>query len=256
MSAPSPLPSRFPLPWAADWGEDWRGLWMVLACQGARQVFRWIPPGEFLMGSPEDEEGRYDDESLHLVRISRGFWLGETTVTQALWLALGLENPSGFQGLQRPVENVSWNDIHESFLPAFNRLHPELNARLPSEAEWEYACRAGTRTAFHFGDRIDLDKVNYQGTWELDFWKWGKGALRKTVDVSRYPPNPWGLYQMHGNVWEWCRDEYQTNMGRERVMRGGSWIGGGRETRSAHRGTYPPNVSRADVGFRLALDQR
>ena len=265
------LPERFPQPWASAWGEDRFGLWMALQINDVSHVFRWIAPGRFMMGSPNDEAGRFDREDYHEVTISRGFWLGETTVTQALWEALGLDNPSHFKNPQRPTESVSWEQIQQEFLPAFNQQHPDLNARLPWEAEWEYACRAGTQTAFHFGEQIYLQHANYRGTWEYKSDQWGEGALKQTTDVKRYPCNDWGLYDMHGNVWEWCADSWQQHLGtdmvsdpwnaqsddnesgHDRVIRGGSWIDDGRSARSAYRRRYEPAFRFNTLGFRLAL---
>jgi formylglycine-generating enzyme required for sulfatase activity len=162
------------------------------------------------MGSPETEADRYNDEVQHEVTLTQGFWLAETTVTQALWQAIKGDNLSHFKGDNRPVERVSWDDTQE-FIQQLNTilqtLQPEYAFRLPTEAEWEVACRAGTQTPFNFDGDLSLNKVNYRGTWD-DYSNWGKGALQATAEVKSYPCNAWGLYEMHGNVWEWCQDDW------------------------------------------------
>ena len=158
------------------------------------------------MGSPESEPERGNDETQHRVILRRGFWLAETTCTQALWQAVLGENPSQFTGDDRPVERVSWDDV-QRFLARLNEAVPDLALRLPTEAEWEYACRAGTTAAFWFGDQITPEQVNYHGRYPYAGGK--RGVYRKeTVAVQALPCNSWGLYQMHGNVWEWCQDRY------------------------------------------------
>ncbi|GJL76006.1 formylglycine-generating enzyme family protein [Nitrosomonas sp.] len=262
-------PPVFPYPWASAWGEDRYGLWMALDIKGVRAIFRWIMPGTFWMGSPDHEKGRADWEDRHHVTISRGFWFGETAVTQALWQAVMGENSSHFKGDELPVEQVSWHDV-DAFIDKLNSFYPALKTRLPWEAEWEYACRAGSETAFHFGDDLTLEKVNYRGIWE---WKsakeWGKDARQSTAKVKSYPCNDWGLYEMHGNVWEWCADDWQKHPGTQsqvdpwrqenqgagegRVVRGGSWGDLGRFVRSALRFMVAPDDRSHDLGFRLAL---
>ena len=260
-------PPVFPYTWASDWGEDQYGLWMALICKDVRHVFRWILPGHFMMGSATNEKGRYDDEDQHLVTVSRGFWLAETTVTQALWQAVMKQNPSHFKGEQRPVEQVSWEDS-QAFIDQLNQLYPDLNVRLPWEAEWEYACRAGNNSVFNFGDELNLDKVNYNGHWDqLEFTDHAK---QETAEVKSYSCNDWGLHEMHGNVWEWCEDVWQHNLGKEsvadlwnkqsfveagakRVVHGGSWSNFGRVVRSAFRFRHSPDVRLSILGFRLAL---
>lgn len=216
-----------------------------------------------MMGSPGNEEGRTILEDLHQVTLTKGFWLGETTVTQALWQAVMDESPSRFKGDDRPVENVSWNDC-QKFIEALNQVHPDLQLRLPWETEWEYACRAGTGTPFSFGGKDDLilEKVNYSNKWnESD-------SNGKTKPVKSYPANDWGLYEMHGNTWEWCQDIWREHLGATdvinsegqsvskeayRVIRGGSWVNFGGLCRSAVRFGYGPSDHDGSIGFRLAL---
>ena len=252
--------------WAADAGRDQYGLYADAEIAGVILRFRWIEPTSFMMGSPEDKDKNkkehYDDETQHQVNLTQGYWLAETACTQALWQAVMHENPSHFQGKNRPVENVSWDDI-EQFFNRTERNDPELKLRLPTEAEWENACRAKTETAFHFGSDIALDQVNYRGTWD-DYDSWGEGALQQTAEVKSYPPNAWGLCEMHGNVWEWCQDWYGAypsgpvtdpqgpDAGKSRVLRGGSWFYDGRYCRSAYRNDIDPSYRYYDFGFRLA----
>jgi formylglycine-generating enzyme len=196
------FPNPFPTPWAGEWGEDEFSLWMALTFQGVRQVFRWVLPGAFLMGSPEDEPERWAEyETQHPVTLTQGYWLADTACTQALWQAVMGENPAAFQGdVNNPVEQVSWNNVQE-FIIRLNNSVPELEAYLPTEAQWEYACRAGTTTPFSFGKNITPEQVNYDGNHPYAGDK--KGLFRKkTVPVKSLPPNPWGLYEIHGNVWE------------------------------------------------------
>ena len=274
------LPTDFPAPWASDWGEDECGLWMSFSYQGVRQALRWILPGEFLMGSPGDEPQREDDETRHRVRLTQGFWLAETPCTQALWQAVMGHNPSVFQGEDRPVENVNWDDA-QAFLAFCNSIIPELALRLPTEAEWEYACRACTSTPFWFGRQVKPEQVNYNGNYPYAGGE--KGSYRReTVPVYALPCNTWGLYQMHGNVWEWCQDWYAPYAlasadtaaahsgtaadvttvnpggpaeGVSRVLRGGSWAVVARDARPAQRLAARPGNHRGFYGFPLARGQ-
>ena len=256
-------PESFPDRWASEWGEDKYGLWMAFHYKQVRHVMRWIEPGTFMMGSPENEVERETwgaDETLHQVTLSQGFWLGATTVTQELWQAVTGDNPSRFKGDQRPVEQVSWEDA-QKFMAELNKEIPGLELDLPTEAQWEYACRAGTITPFFFGENISTDQVNYNTAGGE------KGSYQgETVEVKALPCNDWGLYQMHGNVWEWCRDwlgDYPLvpvvdpsgsagGITSSRVFRGGSWFDYSRSCRSASRNGSQQDNRRLTLGFRLA----
>ncbi len=259
------LPDDFPAAWAQEWGEDAQGLWMTMAYKGVAYRFRWLTPGRFSMGSPEDEAERElpgTDETRHEVILPRGLWLGETPVTQALWAAAMGANPSHFEGPERPVEQVSWEDA-QGFIARLNGERDDLLLRLPGEAEWEYACRAGTDTPFWFGEQISTGQANYNGNYP--YADGPKGEYRhETVEVRALPANAWGLYQMHGNVWEWCQDWYGEypqdpvrdprgpEMGSWRVLRGGGWSGFAWWLRSAYRYRRGPGDRFDFAGFRLA----
>src|SRR5262249_47079270 len=147
-----------------------------------------------------------DDETLHRVTLTQGFHLGVHQVTQAQWQAIMGNNPSNFTGNDRPVEMVSWNDC----VDFCKRLGEKTGMwfRLPTEAEWEYACRAGTTTPFHFGETISTDQANYDGNYT--YGNGTRGVYRKrTKPAGSFPANAWGLHEMHGNVWEWCQDGYE-----------------------------------------------
>ena len=251
--------------WAQAMGRDRYGIYADFVFKGVQQRMRWIEPGHFLMGSPENEAGRYDDEVQHEVTVSQGFWLADTTVTQALWRAVMGDDPSHFKGDSRPVEQVGWEDV-QAFIEKLNRTHSDLTVGLPTEAQWEYACRGGGTGLFNFEGELSLEKVNYRGTWEYDSDKWSEGARRETAEVKSYPCNAWGLYEMHGNVWEWCGDYWQEQLSVEpvvdpegpqegvtRVVRGGSWVDLGRFVRSSFRNHLAPDYRRGNLGFRLSL---
>ncbi|HRF04629.1 MAG TPA: formylglycine-generating enzyme family protein [Accumulibacter sp.] len=261
-----PLPAPFPTPLTSDLVEDHFGLSLVLSVGNARQTFRWIEAGEFLMGSTTDEAERGLSEKLHEVRLSRGFWLANTACTQAFWLAVWPVNPSCFQQqADNPVENISWHDA-QGFIAELNRRLPTLQARLPSEAEWEYACRAGTATPFAFGQQITPEQVNYHGGYPYADGQPGP-YREQTVPAASLPANPWGLFEMHGNVWEWCADWYAeypgerqvdpvgAKYGKQRVLRGGTWSDPGRYARSANRSRIEPAYRPRSSGFRIALTQ-
>jgi hypothetical protein len=250
--------------WAHDFGLDEYGVYADLKIGRVVQRFRWIAPGEFAMGSPSTEAERDGDEIPHPVVLTRGFWLADTACTQALWQAVMGSNPSRFQDdAENPVEQVSWNEVQE-FLARLNGQVEGLGARLPTEAEWEYGCRAGTATPFWFGHTITPEQVNYDGN--HPYAGGAQGLYRqRTVPVKALPANGWGLYQMHGNVWEWCADGYGAYGDGEaidpvgpaasanRVLRGGSWFSYGRHSRSACRLRYVPGYRNVYIGFRLAL---
>ncbi len=251
--------------WADRSGRDRYGLYADIEIAGVTQRLRWVAPGSFLMGSPEDEPERHDDETQHEVQLTRGFWLADTACTQDLWQAVMAANPSRFEGAQRPVDSVSWDDC-QRFLKRVNERRPELALRLPTEAEWEYACRAGTSSPFSFGETITTEQVNYDGN--LPYAGAAEGQYReRTVEVKELPANPSGLYQMHGNVWEWCADwraAYPPGRsvdpkgppdGSERVLRGGSWIDYARHARSAYRIAFRPEYRYDRFGLRFARGQ-
>jgi formylglycine-generating enzyme required for sulfatase activity len=243
----------------------------------------WIPPGRFWMGSPAEEPERLEAEGpQHLVQL-QGFFMSQTPISQAQWRAVAMAkpaksgqlrpttldpDPSGFKGDQRPVEQVSWLDAME-----FCRRLSQRTGRhytLPSEAQWEYACRAGTTTPFHFGTTINTELANYDGGFVYDDGVKGKDR-RQTTEVASFPANPWGLHDMHGNVWEWCLDHWHDSYTgapgdgsawfkddahenqdeNSRLLRGGSWGDFPRFCRSAFRYRARP-VGRDDfVGFRV-----
>jgi len=232
--------------------------------------FVWIPEGEFWMGSPDNEKDRGSDEGpRHRVRLTKGFWLGRTVVTQGQWQAVMGSNPSYFKnGNNYPVEQVSWDDCQE-YIRTLNSKAGGNAYRLPTEAEWEYACRAITTTAYHFSDRLDSSQANFDGN--FPYGGAAKGVYRqKTAPVMSCRPNAWGLYDMHGNVWEWCQDWYGENYfntakdgvnnpkgpdnGNGRLLRGGSWLDGGGCCRSAFRDGYRPADRSYTLGLRLARD--
>jgi formylglycine-generating enzyme required for sulfatase activity len=256
------FPEEFPESWASDWGEDELGLWMAFTYKGVRQAFRWCEPGTFLMGSPKDEPERYEDELQRQVTLTKGFWIADTTVTQALWEVVMGENPSEFKGEDRPVETVSWEDA-QAFIAKMNGLKAELKLCLPTEAQWEYACRAESATPFCWGDQIDSTLVNFNGDYPYNNGEPSQNR-EETVPVKELPCNDWGLYQMHGNVWEWCQDRFANypvepvidpkgpESGVSRVLRGGSWFNYGRYCRSAHRFRSVPSHRYYSFGFRLA----
>jgi formylglycine-generating enzyme required for sulfatase activity len=268
---PSFWRSGQPPSWADDWGTDEYGHWVTFSVENRQgqkitQKMRWIEPGIFLMGSPEGEPERFVGEGpQHSVMIGRGFWLFDTACTQELWEAVMGENPSRFKGDDRPVENVSWNHC-QTFLQQLNERLPGLDLALPSEAQWEYACRAGTTTPFSFGADITPEQVNYNGNYPYAGGQTGS-YRRETVPVASLPPNPWGLYEMHGNVWEWCQDHWHDNYrgaptdgsawedrdaAAVRVLRGGSWDSLARFVRAAFRGLGRPDNRHDNFGFRCA----
>jgi len=260
--------------WASAIGRDPAGLWVEVTINGVVFRMRWIPPGRFLMGSPATEPDRWDDEGpQHEVVVSRGYWLGETPVTQALWQAVMDGNPSRFKDFARPVENVSWDDAQD-FIKFLNEPPEPTDGdeearededgehfRLPTEAEWEYACRSGTTAATYAGaGEAALDAIAW----------WSGNSERQTHPVRQKQPNAWGLHDMLGNVLEWCMDawgNYSTDgsvsvdpmtvgsKGVHRVNRGGSWVVDARNVRAAFRNAYRPDYRDVGLGFRLARGQ-
>ena len=241
--------------------------------------FVYIKPGNFIMGSPSGEPGRAGDEKQHRVTLTRGFYLQTTEVTQGQWKAVMGSNPSHFTscGDDCPVEKVSWDDC-QKFIQKLNRMQNDHQYRLPTEAEWEYACRAGTTTPFSFGRCLSTDQANYRGDFPLNGCSKGKDR-KKTLPVGSLSPNAWGLYDMHGNVGEWCQDWYGDyplgsltdpvgsswwewwdrifrvsgwRTSSYRVSRGGSWSNGAGYCRSAYRFRGRPGNRDYYLGFRLA----
>ena len=217
--------------------------------------FCYCPPGKFTMGSPVGEPGHQADENQVSVTISQGFWMAETEVTQVQWQSVMGTNPSKFKGASLPVERVSWEDTQEMVRKLNQTARPPsgFNFALPTEAQWEYACRAGTQTAYAFGSQLTPQEANF-----------GKGADGQTVSVKTYRPNRWGLYDMHGNVWEWCSDllGYRLQGGVDprgassgvyRVDRGGSWSSDAVSCRAASRSGLGPGDRLNILGFRPAL---
>jgi formylglycine-generating enzyme required for sulfatase activity len=239
---------------------------------GVKIVMCWIPPGEFLMGSPEDEVGReahhyHFIETQHLVRITLGFWLGKYPVTQAQWEAVMGSNPSCFKGYNLPVETVSWDDISEpgGFMERINHFSAAREIfSLPTEAQWEYACRAGTITALNNGKNLTSIHGVCPNLDEVAWYDENSGG--KTHPVGQKGANGWGLHDMHGNVWEWCvdrwhekyTDEPQVNprgpiTGTDRVMRGGNWDDSATFCRAADRThSCAPSGRGNELGFRIA----
>jgi hypothetical protein len=185
-------------PWAVDAGRDEYGDWAEFDYEGVRQRLRWIPPGTFMMGSPEDELGRFENEGpQHEVTIGAGFWLFATPVTQALYQAVTGENPSSFTGGDRPVEQVSWQDAM-TFLARLNGRVPGLELRLPSEAQWEYACRAGTTTATYAGNLPEAETGSEKLLDPIACF--ASNSLGETHPVALRKPNRWGLYDMSSDI--------------------------------------------------------
>ena len=253
------------LPQISCWENDTPGATCTEDSTG--MAFVYVPGDCFMMGSPEDEKDRGSDEEQHRVCVHEGdgFWMGKYEVTQAQWQAVMKNNPSYFEGADRPVEQVSWDDA-QAFLQKLNATvethgRASLQFRLPSEAEWEYAARAGTITPFSFGETISPDQANYDGNYTYGNGK--KGVYRQqTTDVGSFPNNAFGLYDMHGNVWEWCQDTYASyretptdgsahSGGSKRVLRGGSWSNAPGDVRSAFRFNDDPAFRSGLIGFRL-----
>jgi len=273
----------FPPAWARSWGDDTYGLWADLAVGNVTQRMRWIEPSlpeGFWVGSPNKERNAlpYKEqrelanrtEGKHRsMTISDGFWLGDTPCVQAFWLAVvGGKNPSRFkkvnEELRRPVEQVPLEDDAIGlgvigFLRLLNQCLPETRAGLPTDEEWEYACRADTSTAYWWGDEFDAARSNTDHSDEVDWY-----SFESTTPVKNYLPNPWGLHDMHGNVWEWTASPWRelpgdaassvgTTAELAYVVRGGSWSNAPGEARSASRRSGLTNLRSSSLGFRLVL---
>ena len=270
--------------WAVAAGRDRYGLWADADIKGVVQRFRWIPPGRFLMGSPESEVGRYDDEGpQHLVTWTGGRWFADTPVTQALWCALERTNPSKFRSDSRPVDRVNWKDC-----VAFTDMLSYIKARLPTEAEWEYACRAGTTTATWVGDlQVDgeydapvLNAIAWYGGnsaagfeldngYDISYLDQGQALynMAGTHPVALKATNPFGLHDVLGNVYEWCADvmapyrrEHKSNplpmtegFSNLRILRGGCWASRANRIRASRRWGSVPTVCDFGHGVRLVL---
>ncbi|VFM97321.1 MAG: Formylglycine-generating enzyme, required for sulfatase activity, contains SUMF1/FGE domain [Candidatus Kentron sp. G] len=293
--------------WADAIGRDRFGLWATIALNAQSedtaiektviQRLRWISPGRFIMGSPASERAgfpKYEQDNWcvkeaprHEVILTRGYWLFDTPCTQALWQAVMGKNPSRFQSPDRPVESVTWHEAG-SFMDRLNARLPGLALTLPTEAQWEYACRAGTETAT-YGGVLELEGSNNAPVLDPIAWYGGNSGVEFELEagcessnwrekqyehvragthpVARKQANPWGLHDMLGNVWEWCRDglrEYGDEIvidpagpekqGEERVVRGGSWYYFARYVRAAFRLRYLPGVRFDRLGFRCAAN--
>ncbi len=217
--------------------------------------FVWIKPGSFIMGSPKEEKQLWDEEIQHKVTLTKGFYMGVHLVTQEQWVEIMDNNPSHFKGEKNlPVEQISWNDCQE-FIKKL-RDKDKRSYRLPSEAEWEFACRAGTTTAYHFG--FDKSMLG-QYAW------YDQNSESKTHPVGQKKANEWGLFDMYGNVFEWCQDwcgDYPQKdvvdpqgpeKGVGRVLRGNCWFGYSRDCRSAIRGRHLPDSRGHSFGCRLCF---
>jgi uncharacterized protein (TIGR02996 family) len=243
----------------------------VAPAESVEMTFAWIPPGTFLMGSPPEEAEHELFETRHRVTLTEGFYLGIHPVTQAQWQAVMGNNPSHFRGENLPVERVSWTDCRK-LCTKWSQMDGQ-RYRLPTEAEWEYACRAGTTTPFHFGETMNTNQANYSGKYPYNKSKKGVDRQR-TTPVGRFPPNGWGVFDMHGNVREWCADWYDVDYyerspqqnpqgpgprdsgvlmcGECRISRGGGWVSGGWSCRAAYR-DKDLNQPSSCSGFRVVL---
>ena len=298
--------------WADAIGRDRFGLWTTIALEAepetnpgdpntgleepVTQRLRWIPPGQFIMGSPKSERAgfpKYEQDKWcvreaprHQVILTQGYWLFDTPCTQALWQAVMEQNPSRFQSPNRPVESVTWNEL-AGFMQKINARIPELELTLPTEAQWEYACRAGIDAAT-YGGALELLGSNHAPVLDAIAWYGGNSGVRFELEdgsdssgwrekqhdhtragthpVAKKQANPWGLYDMLGNVWEWCRDglrEYSDGTvidpvgserpDAERAVRGGSWYYFARYVRAAFRLQYLPGVRFDRLGFRCVI---
>ena len=269
-----PIPSNLPLKLGQQPGEEWNG-------NALGMPFCWCPAGKFMMGSPETEKDRGTDENQVEVTLTQGYWLGKYEVTQAEYERVMGKNPGAFsatgtskdkvtgQDTSRfPVESVSWTEAEEYCRKlteqerVAGRLPDGWEYRLPTEAQWEYACRAGTTTATAFGETLSSKQANFNGGSPYNNEEQGP-SLGRTTTVGSYVGNAWGLYDMHGNVWEWCQDWFRnklaggtdpvvTQAASFRVCRGGGWYDYGKYCRSADR-TFTPGSHNSNLGFRVAI---
>jgi sulfatase modifying factor 1 len=278
-----PLATGIAPAWAAEWGEDRFGIFAVLRIGEAHQKLRFIPPGSFRMGSPESEKGRQAwEQPQRLVTLAESYWLADTPCTQELWQEVMGANPSRFKSPRRPVEQVNWDDVQE-FLRRLEERWPGAGASLPTETQWEYACRAGTTTSTFAGE-LEILGSNNGPLLDAIAWYGGNSGfgfdLENGYDSSDWPekqhsheragtrivglkrPNAWRLFDMLGNVWEWCADPSREDseiavepdaMGSNRVIRGGSWFNLARLVRAASRSWSAPGARGDDLGFRFSL---
>ena len=223
---------------------------------GVKLEMVWIEPGSFTMGSPTEEEGRESNETPHLVTLAKGYWLGKYEVTQGQWEQVMGSKPLEYRGKDWPVVDVSWDDCNEFIQKLNAKLSSEGGGfRLPSEAQLEYACRAGSTTKYCFGD--DESRLG-----EYAWFIVNSQCMEHPVGGKK--PNAWGLHDMHGNVWEWCEDRYGEKPPVEdprgpssapaRVWRGGSWTVRPGLCRSAFRDGGDPSFGGCDFGFRVVLE--
>ena len=252
-------PIEYPSSWTKSYGFDEFGLWQILSIKGQNLRFRYMTPGHHILGSSSNEINRDLDEEQMQNSLMTGFWLAETTVTHDLWQIVMGDSPSYFEEdaggflVDLPVENVSWSDCIK-FCEALNKLAPGLHLSLPTEQQWEYACKADTATAFSSGDELSVEYGHC----------YYPNSIHAVLPVADLKPNPWGLKLMHGNVWEWCLDYYSdtitTTLTREiqnnslRVIRGGSWLDKPQNCRSAFRHYAAPESKADNIGFRLCCN--
>ena len=247
-----------------EWNEE--NINASYTCTYTSMEFVKISAGTFFMGSTKNELCHESDETQHNETISKDFYLGIYEVTQAQWRKVMGNNPSHFNYCDNcPVEQVSWLDVQD-FITKLNK-QTGRNYRLPTEAEWEYSCRAGTATPFNTGNNLTTGQANYDGCLPYNSDVNMNGTDRNaTTIVGSFSPNKWGLYDMHGNVYEWCSnwyDDYQLGhmsnpkgfaSGTTRVIRGGNFACAARYCRSAYRDHFLPNEKNVGIGFRLVLE--
>lgn len=228
-------------------------------------VFVEVPAGSFEMGSPPGEPLREVGERRHRVALTRPYWIGRTEVTRDEWRRVVGDDPSRFRDRgDLPVESVNWFEIEE-FLARLETLAPGNRFRLPTEAEWERACRAGSATAFAWGDVLEPERANFDGADPSPLAP--QGPVRgRTTPVASFPPNAWGLFDFHGNVWEWCADQPCPYLDGDevdpvracgsdlKVIRGGSWHFGADSARCALRYTHRPVDRGPSLGFRVVRE--